>query len=90
MSPDPQPTRRLVAGIAAVALSFAMLAGCGGDGSSLNDDLRVALGDELADCLDDNLDDDMIDALNEDGIDFDVMSEATADAYAAALTVCQP
>ena len=52
--------------------------------------LRAALGDQLADCLDDNLDDEIIDSLNEEGIDFDVMTEATADAYAAALTVCQP
>ncbi len=90
MSPDLQPTRRFLAGIAAVALSVTVLVGCGGGGSSLNDDLRAALGDELADCLDDNLDDEVIDALNDEGIDFDVMSEATSDAYAAALTVCQP
>ena len=90
MSPDLTSTRRLLAGIAAAALSLAVLAGCGSDGSSLNDDLRAALGDELADCLEENLDDEVIDQLNDEGIDFDVMTEATADAYAAALTVCQP
>ncbi len=90
MSPDLHPTTRLLAAIATLVLSLSVLAGCGSDGSSLNDDLRVALGDQLADCLEDNLDDEVIDSLNDEGIDFDVMTEATADAYAAALTVCQP
>ncbi len=90
MSPDLRPFKRFAAGIAAVALSLAVLAGCGSDGSSFNDDLRAALGPELADCLEDNLDDEVIDALNDEGVNFDVMNEATADAYAAALTVCQP
>ncbi len=90
MSPDLHPTKRFFAGIGTVVLALSVLAGCGSDGSSLNDDLRAALGDQLADCLDDNLDDEIIDSLNEEGIDFDVMTEATADAYAAALTVCQP
>ena len=51
MSPDLHPTRRCLAGVVAIVLSVTVLAGCGGGGSSLNDDLRAALGDELADCL---------------------------------------
>ena len=90
MSPDLSPARRVLAGVTALGLSVAFLAGCGGGETSFNDDLRAALGDDLADCLEDNLDDEIIDSLNEEGIDFDVMTEATADAYAAALTVCQP
>lgn len=89
MSPDLHPTKRLFAGIATMVLALSVLVGCGSDGSSLNDDLRAALGDQLADCLEENLDGEIIDSLNEEGIDFDVMTEATADAYAAALTVCQ-
>jgi hypothetical protein len=80
----------LFAGVSAIGLSLALLVGCGGGGTSFNDDLRAALGDELADCLEDNLDDETIETLNEDGIELDVMSEATAEAYGAALTVCAP
>jgi hypothetical protein len=90
MSPDLQPTRRFLAGLAALALSVTVLAGCGDSGSSLSDDLRAALGDDLADCLEDNLDDEVIDALNEEGIEVDLMSDATFEAYTTAVTSCQP
>lgn len=89
MSPDLHPTRRFLPGLAVVVLSLTLLAGCGSDGSTLNDDLRSALGDELADCLEDNLDDQYIDALNEEGIEVDLMSEATFEAYTTAVTACQ-
>ena len=90
MSPDLSPARRVLAGVTALGLSFAFLAGCGGGETSFNDDLRAALGDDLADCLEDNLDDETIETLNEEGIELDVMTETVVQVYDAALTVCQP
>ena len=89
MSPDLRSKRRFLAGTVAAALSLTLVAGCGDGGSSLNDDLRAALGDELADCLEDTLDDETIDALNEEGIEVDLMSDATFEAYTTAVTACQ-
>ncbi len=88
MVADTRLHRRTHFAAAVAVLCSTVLIACG-SGPSLSDDLRTGLGDDLADCLEENLDGDVIEALNEEGIELDVMTEATADAYGAALTVCE-